>query len=144
MSGGLTCTELSHHSTPLSLSEPREHILVTETESVQCPGYLLHHLTFPQINQTCSASQQLLGTQLWMHLSGSTPFSCRIQGGVKRQGYPPQGQQTLRPLASEYDNRKQCPGSTHPLNQLRQLAAGSLQSRQKRGKKKGSRRGRQI
>lgn len=55
----------------------------------------------------------------------------------RRQGSPPLGQQTLRPLASDYDTCKQQPGSTHPLNQLRQLAAGFLPFKKKKKKGEG-------
>lgn len=56
----------------------------------------------------------------------------------RRQGSPPLGQQTLRPLDSDCDTCKQQPGSTHPLNQLKQLAAGFLPSKEKK-KKQGTR-----
>lgn len=81
------------------------------------------------VQQTSSSQGSRCGCTRGVHA-----FLVQNSAGERRQDYPPLGQQTLRPLASECDNCKQRPGPTHPLNQLRQLAAGVLQSKKKKKK----------
>lgn len=129
----MTCTELHRRSTPLPLSEPRKCVPMTlsaeemETES-QMLG--LDSLRETKAAQLVSSSEGSKGDCISV---GSLLSREEFNRG-RRQGSPPLGQQTLRPLASDCDTCKQQPGSTHPLNQL---AAGFLPSKQKKKKSEG-------